>query len=1266
MKKITLILILFVACCSWHVNAQVLNENFDSPTLPSGWSNEYVNKTEDWKSVTENMFGIDPHSGTHMAEFNPGNFGAITKLVTPSMDLTGVNNPQLNFFFANIKVGVVDQLRVYYKTSAASAWVQIGENYIHPHNDWTEVTLNLPEASNDYYIAFEGTFKYGGGLDLDDVIVAEGPSCLAPTSLTVKNLTTTSALLKWTEPGNATTWNIEYGPTGFTQGTGTLVADTDGTIGETITDLTANTVYDFYVNADCGGGDISSWAGPKQFSTSCEPIGSFPWTEDFTDINSPEVPACWSVVDYNDDGRTFETDNGFGVDGSPSVGYYSDFNNGNNDDYLILPPFELNGNQKLTFYNLLSNASQPEEFEVLLSTSEYDVEDFTTVILPATVVNTAGPNEVSIDLSAYSGIVHIAVHIPNSSTDGYYIYFDDFSMEDLSFTCPSPTDLTTTSLGDGSVDVSWTAGDAETEWELEYGAPGFALGSGTTVMVNDSPEKNLTGLDSNTNYEIYVTAICGASDESLPLGPIAFRTSNTDGCGQTQTSNNFEGVYVINPDSGYKIADDFMVSASTTNFSLETITANIVATGGVASADIAFFEDASGLPGAQIGATIQSIAPASQTLIGNYQGTDAWEVVLDLPTGVDFTNGANGEAVTYWVQFSAVAVVTGGPVGIEMTGVNTIGNAAVIKYQNDPWLIGPDGFDAVFSLSGNCTMVDCPEPTNLTVTNITENSGRITWAPGDTETEWEIEYGLAGFELGTGTVVTDNDGEIGETISGLDPATYYEYYITPLCGSGDPHPAGPAGFSTLCGGAIISFPFTESFEDTSGTRDCWTNEVVTGEQIDWKYVTANGNRSITPRTGELMAQFKTESFDDKTKFVSPALDLTSLTNPQLTFYYATTNYIADHDELRIFYKTSATGAWTQIGGNYTEETTVWTQVILDLPEASSEYYIAFEGKSNFGRGIDVDDVLVTEAPTCMQPSNLVANHMTENTVELSWDAQPNATNGYVWYVFEAGADPEIDTPVATGATTNGTTMVAVDGLTQLTVYDFYVKSDCGADGNSFLAGPKTFKTADFGLVCGDKFYDTGGASGDYGLGENVTTIISPNSSDEKVTVTFTSFDVEFGWDVLYVHNGPDASYPLIDSGNAATADFPAGGYYGQTNPGPFTSTDSSGALTFVFRSDLAFPYSGWSADVTCTPLGIADQAFESFSYYPNPVENTLNLKANNQIESVTIYNLLGQEVMSSSPNSTTSTLEMGNLQTGTYLMKVSINGNEETFRLLKK
>ena len=46
-------------------------------------------------------------------------------------------------------------------------------------------------------------------------------SCTPVTSLAASNLTTSSADISWTPSGSEISYNLEYGPTGFTQGTGT-------------------------------------------------------------------------------------------------------------------------------------------------------------------------------------------------------------------------------------------------------------------------------------------------------------------------------------------------------------------------------------------------------------------------------------------------------------------------------------------------------------------------------------------------------------------------------------------------------------------------------------------------------------------------------------------------------------------------------------------------------------------------------------------------------------------------------------------------------------------------------------------------------------------------------------------------------------------------------------------------------------------------------------------------------------------------------------
>ncbi len=92
------------------------------------------------------------------------------------------------------------------------------------------------------------------------------PSCGAPTDVLVDNVTSTSAYVSWTENGDASAWEIEYGESGFIQGEGTVILDNNGILGETLTDLVSATEYDVYVRAICDDG-ASDWAGPVTFNT---------------------------------------------------------------------------------------------------------------------------------------------------------------------------------------------------------------------------------------------------------------------------------------------------------------------------------------------------------------------------------------------------------------------------------------------------------------------------------------------------------------------------------------------------------------------------------------------------------------------------------------------------------------------------------------------------------------------------------------------------------------------------------------------------------------------------------------------------------------------------------------------------------------------------------------------------------------------------------------------------------------------------------------
>ncbi len=150
-------------------------QTFKIPDALSNWTQEYVFRNNDWITGNSNQNGtVSPKTGNGMAICYVDNFDSpITNLVSESIDLTGASDPKLNFSYTNVNwAGDVDALRVLYKTSSAGAWMELA-NYTTESAVWTDITLSLPNASSDYYIAFEGTANYGRGLTIDDVYIED-------------------------------------------------------------------------------------------------------------------------------------------------------------------------------------------------------------------------------------------------------------------------------------------------------------------------------------------------------------------------------------------------------------------------------------------------------------------------------------------------------------------------------------------------------------------------------------------------------------------------------------------------------------------------------------------------------------------------------------------------------------------------------------------------------------------------------------------------------------------------------------------------------------------------------------------------------------------------------------------------------------------------------------------------------------------------------------------------------------------------------------
>jgi Secretion system C-terminal sorting domain len=70
--------------------------------------------------------------------------------------------------------------------------------------------------------------------------------------------------------------------------------------------------------------------------------------------------------------------------------------------------------------------------------------------------------------------------------------------------------------------------------------------------------------------------------------------------------------------------------------------------------------------------------------------------------------------------------------------------------------------------------------------------------------------------------------------------------------------------------------------------------------------------------------------------------------------------------------------------------------------------------------------------------------------------------------------------------------------------------------------------------------------------------------------------------------------------------------------------------------------------------------------YPNPIQNTLTIEANAEIQRVSVYNVLGQELISANPKSNTAILQTNELQKGMYIVTTKINDNISSSKIVKE
>jgi hypothetical protein len=264
------------------------------------------------------------------------------------------------------------------------------------------------------------------------------------------------------------------------------------------------------------------------------------------------------------------------------------------------------------------------------------------------------------------------------------------------------------------------------------------------------------------------------------------------------------------------------------------------------------------------------------------------------------------------------------------------------------------------NLTNGGTLI-CSGSGNLTVTGDVSLTGTTTMGSGTLDIDGN--YTNSGtFTSGTSTFKLSGSSQ--QTINGTN--------VTP---------------SYTSSGGVTSV-LTEDFENGGNIPTGWTQEYVISTN-SWDFDDGSGSGSPSSAYGGSYNALLFATRGSKTKLVTPVIDLDGYTSPTLKFYHAQSNWGGDQDELRIYYKTSSGGSWTLISGaEWTSEVSSWTQRTVSLPSTSSTYYIAFEGYSDYGYGVIIDNIEVTgeaQVSSTLTLSNEFYNVVIDNSngVDLS-------------------------------------------------------------------------------------------------------------------------------------------------------------------------------------------------------------------------------------------------------------------------------------------
>ncbi|WP_055436515.1 T9SS type A sorting domain-containing protein [Lacinutrix algicola] len=854
----------------------------------------------------------------------------------------------------------------------------------------------------------------------------------------------------------------------------------------------------------------------------------------------------------------------------------------------------------------------------------------------------------------------VKLRISNVWASGdYYFYIDNFIANQV-VTDPPNCDVVLTSPSNGAINVS-LSGDIS--WSAATGVPtGYNLTVGTTsggsevlttTDVGDVTTYTLIGLVEATTYYVSI----------VPYNVVGNATSCTEynfTTGSTPSNNDCSNATALIV--GEIFTDNALIGQS-----------NLLATGS--------------------GETPLPSCSSYDPVDTSGYGGDLWYTAV-VPAHGKLSIEVNGDPAGDGGD-SGMQVYTGSCgafTALECDDDDSLDGAYSLIELDNITLAGQTIYIRVFEYGGNAQInfqvsayaPTCPNPSAGVATEITDVSAKLGWTAEGIETTWNLEWGIDGFTQGSGTIISSTSNN-PETLTGLMPSTAYDFYVKADCGGGDLSDwVGPYSFSTIASCIEVSGVSVSNITDTSMDIS-WTAGFANDSALVEVYLDGDSaansdtpiytNASATGGMDTANGLLSNTDYDVyvtgqcgvATTAVQGPVSFTTLCG-SVTIFPSTTDFSSNPPTCWteagagevVDGPTGTTSDWKS-GRAYTDGSgNVINSNVINLYDDDDREWL-MSPIYNIPVGLSHSLVINVALTDYKYSGTSIASNTdtmgSDDQVQLlqSVDAGVTWTNITTWNASNqpavTGTEYEEDLSAVSGNIQFA--LWASDGsVNDSEDYDFHVGGFSilpSAPSNDECANADVLTVGT--MVSGDTTYatDSGVAASSCGAA----------GADQDIWYSFTAT-------AAMATEG--ASFTTTADHLMVYADCTAASEVACLATGENTSALTSGVTYIVRAYNSGTAKVAGPIEITLQEGSLSTAGFDAksiFSYYPNPVNNTLTLNAQQAITNVSVFNMLGQQVLRNVPNAVTKTLDMSNLQSGAYFVQVTVGTSVETVRIIK-